>query len=121
MKTRVWLLALALNMSLMSVVLAADVDGEKMLTPNQQRRILQVNHDLPTDMRNQPGDSPKVAELKGQLRQNLAEYQQVVKKFGNGTHEAHEAAHKVMDTQTALHKQFYLEEAIPAVATSRKD
>jgi len=120
MKTPVLLMALAISVSLMGVASAADVDGEKMLTPNQQRHIVQVNHDLPTDMRNQPGDSAKVAELRGQLRQNLANYQQVVKKFGNGTHEAHEAAHQVMDIQTALHKQFYLEEAIPAVATSRK-
>src|ERR1035437_460854 len=114
MKTRILMLALAMNLPLACLALAADVDGVKMLTPNQERHIKQVNHDLPTDMRNQPGDSPKVAEIKGQLRQKLSDYQQVVKKFGNGTHEAHQAAHQVMDTQQALHKQLYFEEAIPA-------
>jgi hypothetical protein len=119
MKARICLLLLALYLPLATTVLAADVKVESELTPNQQRHITQVNQDLHKDIVDQTGDSRKVAELRGRLRQELGDYQATVRKFGNGVTESRKAAHQVMETQQALHKQFYLEEAIPAVASSR--
>lgn len=49
------LLTFLLNVSVAVVSRAEDVDGVKMLTPNQQRRIVQINHDLPTDVLDHPG------------------------------------------------------------------
>jgi len=110
------LLAIILSFFLAYMAHADATDGEKMLTPNQQRRIVQVNQDLPKDIVDQPRDSSRVAELRKHLREDCANYRQIVKNYGSGTPEAHTAAHQVMDTQEALHKQFVKEEAIPALS-----
>jgi len=119
MKTRNVLLAIVLSLTLAIAARAetADVDGVKQLTPNQKRNIARLNHDLPNDIIDQAGDSRAVADLRGQLRQNLKAYQQAVRQFGSGTPEARQTAHEVVETEQALHKQFVKEEAIPAVAS----
>ena len=97
---------------------AAAEDGEKMLTPNQQKNIARINHDLPTDMVHQARDSRKVSELRDHLRQTLSTYKETVKQFGSGTPECRKAGHEVVDAQKALHEQFIHEEAIPANSLS---
>ena len=115
MVPRFLLLAVLLNLSLAGAARGAAEDGESLMTPNQQRRVVQVNHDLPQDFLDQKSDSKKVAELRARLRQSYAAYKQAAKKFGPGTTESRAAAHQVMDVQKALHQQFVKEEAIPAV------
>lgn len=61
-----------------------------------------------------------MAELRVNLRQACGGYKQVVRQFGTGTTEAHHAAQQVVEAQTALHKQFVKEEAIPAVASASR-
>ncbi len=95
---------------------AAAEDGEKMLTPNQQKNIARINHDLPIDMVNQAGDSRKVSELRDHLRQAVSTYKETVKQFGSGTPECRKAGHDVVDAQKTLHEQFIHEEAVPAVS-----
>jgi hypothetical protein len=97
---------------------AAAEDGEKMLTPNQQKNIARINHDLPIDLVHQAGDSRKVAELRDHLRQTVSTYKETVKQFGSGTPESRKAGHEVVDAQKALHEQFIHEEAIPAISLS---
>jgi hypothetical protein len=113
---RAGLSALVLNLLLATAARAEPVDGERQRTPNQQRRVVQVNQDLPKDILDQAGDSRKVAELRGHLRETLAAYKQAAKQYGSGTPEARLSAHQVLETQKDLHKQFIQEEAIPAVA-----
>jgi hypothetical protein len=115
--SRAGLSVLLLNLLLAAALRAEPVDGEKLVTPNQQRRVVQVNQDLPRDIVDQPGDSRRVAELRGHLRENLAAYRQAVKQFGSGTPETRLVAHQVLETQKDLHKQFIREEAIPAIAS----
>jgi hypothetical protein len=113
---RAGLSALVLNLLLVTASPAEPVEGERLLTPNQQRRIVQVNEDLPKDIVDQAGDSRRVAELRGHLRETLVTYRQTAKQFGSGTPETRVAAHQVLETQKELHKQFIREEAIPAIA-----
>ena len=94
----------------------AEESGESLITPNQQRRVVQVNQDLPHDILDQARDSRKVAELRGRLREALSAYRQAVQQFGAGTPGSRQAAHLVLETQMALHKQFVQEEAIPALS-----
>jgi hypothetical protein len=108
---------LLFNVSIPIVARAADAQDESSITPNQRRRVVQVNHDLPTDMQSQPRDSRQVAELRDNLRQAYAVYRQTVKQYGSSTPNAHLAAHELMDVQVALHKQFVQEEATPVVAS----
>ena len=113
---RLLLFVLLGSLSVSVMARADDADGEAMLTPNQQRRITQVNHDLPTDLQNQPRDSRKVTELRSRLRQAYDAYRQALKEFGTGTDESRQAGHHVVEVQQELHKQFIQEEAIPAVS-----
>jgi len=118
MDKRCLLLAFLLNLFIPPLVSrAADVDGERIVTPNQQRRVVKVNQDLPKDMLDQTGDSRKVAELRGSLRETVSAYREAVRQFGTPTVESRQAAHQVLEAQQALHKQFVKEEAIPAVAS----
>jgi hypothetical protein len=110
------LLAFSLGLSMPMVLHAAAEDGEKLMTPNQQRRIVQVNQDLPKDVLDQPRDSHQVAALRQQLREAYSGYQQAVKQYGSGTPESRQAGHQVLEAQQALHKQFVKEEAIPALS-----
>jgi hypothetical protein len=109
-----------LTMFLATVSLAAPAGGERELTPNQQRRIVQVNQDLPKDIVDQPRDSRRVAELREKLRKTLAVYRQTVKHYGSGTAQTRAAAHQIMEAQQALHKQFITEEATPAIPTAAR-
>jgi hypothetical protein len=101
------LLAFLLSLSMANVSRAADVDGERLVTPNQERRVVQVNRDLPKDLLDQSGDSRKVAELRGRLRESISAYRQAVQQFGTPTAESRAAAHQVLEAQTALHKRFH--------------
>src|ERR1041385_2880282 len=83
---------------------AAPEDGESMLTPNQQRRITQINNDLPYDLLNHPGDSKSVHKLRKQLRKSYASYRHAVQQHGNGTPQSKAAGHDVMISQEALHQ-----------------
>ena len=114
--SRLFLAALLISFTSAMLARADEAVGEKILTPNQQRHIVKVNEDLPGDMKDQPRDSQKMAELRGRLRENVSAYQAAVKQFGNGTPESRAAAHQVLETQEALHKQSVQEEAIPAVS-----
>jgi len=119
MVPRYLLLAFLLNFTLAMGARGAAEDGESLMTPNQQRRVVQVNHDLPQDFVDQKGDSKKVAELRAHLRQTYGAYKQAAKQYGPGTTQSRAAAHQVMDVQNALHHQFVLEEAIPAISVSQ--
>lgn len=114
---RIGLSVLVLNLLCATVSPAEPVEGESLVTPNQQRRAVKVNEDLPKDIVDQASDSPQVAELRGHLREALVAYQKAAKQFGSGTPEARATAHLVLQTQADLHKQFIKEEAIPAVAS----
>ena len=116
MALRFWLLAILLNLSMATAARGADEEGESLITPNQQRRVVQVNRDLPQDILDQAQDSRKVAELRGRLREALSAYRQAVRQFGTPTMESRRAAHQVLEAQKALHKQFVQEEAIPALS-----
>lgn len=116
MASRFRLLAILFNLSMATAAHGADEAGDSLITPNQQRRVAQVNRDLPQDILDQARDSRKVAELRGRLREAFSAYQQSVRQFGAGTVESRQAAHQVLETQKALHKQFVQEEAIPALS-----
>jgi hypothetical protein len=106
-----------LNLLLALALHADPIEGEKLVTPNQQRRVVQVNQDLPKDIVDQAGDSRKVAELRRRLRETLVAYKRAAKQYGSGMPETRLVAHQVLETQKDLHKQFIQEEAIPAVAS----
>jgi hypothetical protein len=105
-----------LNLSMATAARGAEEAGESLITPNQQRRAVQVNQDLPKDILDQARDSRKVAERRGRLREALSAYRQAARQFGAGTVESRQAAHQVLEAQKALHKQFVQEEAIPALS-----
>jgi hypothetical protein len=120
MPMRFWLLAFLLILSTAVASHSADVDGESLITPNHQRRVAQVNGQLPNDILDQSGDSRKVAELRGRLREALSAYRQAVRTFGSPTVESRQAAHQVLEAQKTLHERLVQEEAIPAVATASR-